>query len=117
MIRLAFAKEAQKDAVCVAEGILGDGELGKPEEKKICFALNQKPFAGRVCRFYDKALLFDGYSVWFADAGEGWKPAKDFSMTFWIAPMGWSDHGDGLFPGMTHKPGKGFTCGCKNTGG
>ncbi len=108
MIRLAFAKEAQKDAVCVSEGILGDGELGKPEGKKICFALNQKPFAGRVCRFYDKALLFDGYSVWFADAGEGWKPAKDFSMTFWIAPMGWSDHGDGLFSRYDAQAREGF---------
>ena len=53
MIRLAFRKEKNNNVVCSG-----------PDEK-IYFMINQYPFINRVYRFYDGALLFDGYSVWF----------------------------------------------------
>ncbi len=111
MIRLTFEKGMQKEAVCVAADAAKTGEQKEADRRRetaVRFCLNREPFANRMCRFYEKALLFDGYSVWFSDTGEGWKPGKDFSVTFWIAPMGWSGHGDGLFSRYMAESREGF---------
>ena len=85
MIRLTFEKGVQEKAVCVCT------------DSDISFRMNQAPFENRGIRFSGSALLFDGYSVWFEDAGERLKRKGDFSVSFLLAPYGYSDRGDGLF--------------------
>lgn len=83
MIRLTFEKGVQEKAVCVCT------------DSDISFRMNQAPFENRGIRFSGSALLFDGYSVWFEDAGERLKRKGDFSVSFLLAPYGYSDRGDG----------------------
>ncbi|HJC14363.1 MAG TPA: hypothetical protein H9705_00855 [Candidatus Fusicatenibacter intestinigallinarum] len=45
----------------------------------------------------EDALLFDGYSIWYEDQGAWFRQLEDFSVSFQIAPLGYSDQGDGLF--------------------
>lgn len=85
MIRMMFEKKEPGNAICA------DVESG------IEFLLNQMPFENRECRFYEKALLFDGYSIWFAGDGASLTGKKGFTMSVLLAPLGWSDQGDGIF--------------------
>ncbi len=96
MIRLAFRKEKNNNVVCSG-----------PDEK-IYFMINQYPFINRVYRFYDGALLFDGYSVWFKGGGEEIKKQKAFSLSFFFVPFGYSDQGDGLFSCLDGENKEGF---------
>ena len=85
MVRLKFEKGIGEEAVC------------KSTDNRIHFVMNREPFQHRKCLFYEEALLFDGYSVWFEDTGSGLCFEKDFSLSFFLAPFGYSSKGDGLF--------------------
>lgn len=67
MIRLTFEKDVHEKAVCAGT------------DREINFTMNQAPFENRRIRFSGRALLFDGYSVWFEEAGERLKRKGDFS--------------------------------------
>lgn len=96
MIRLTFEKDVQEKAVCVCA------------DSAINFRMNQVPFENRGIRFSGSALLFDGYSVWFEDAGERLKGKGDFSISFLFAPYGYSSRGDGLFSLFDRQRKEGF---------
>ncbi len=85
MIRLTFEKDVREKAVCAGT------------DREINFTMDQAPFENRRIRFSGRALLFDGYSVWFEEAGERLKRKGDFSISFLLAPYGYSGRGDGLF--------------------
>lgn len=96
MVRIIFNEDIQKQAVC------------KSTDSAVIFKMNGEPFRNRKFRFCGKALLFDGYSVWFEDMGEGLKPENDFSISFLAAPLGYSSRGDGLFSFFDREKSEGF---------
>ncbi len=96
MIRLTFEKDVHEKAVCAGT------------DREINFTMNQAPFENRRIRFSGRALLFDGYSVWFEEAGERLKRKGDFSVSFLLAPYGYSGRGDGLFSLFNRERKEGF---------
>lgn len=96
MIQITFENEAKKGVLC------------RSAEKEICFAMNADPFENRECRFYENALLFDGYSIWFEGGLEKLQEYNGFSISIYFAPLGYSDQGDGLFSLFDAKRKEGF---------
>lgn len=97
MIRIGFQKNAEGEAVCNSTG---DG---------IRFDMNPLPFENRGHRFYGDALLFDGYSIWFEDEGDAFRREGNFTVSFYLAPLGYSDQGDGIFS-LSDREGKEGFC-------
>ncbi len=85
MVRMKFEKGAGEGAVC------------KSTDNRTDFVMNREPFQHRKYLFYEEALLFDGYSVWFEDSRSALCFERDFSIRFFLAPFGYSSGGDGLF--------------------
>lgn len=85
MIRITFEKKERGAVACVST------------DPRTEFVLNREPFENRECRFYERALLFDGYSVWFSGEAGWLRKTEGFSASFLLAPLGWSDQGDGIF--------------------
>ena len=42
----------------------------------------------------EDALLFDGYSIWYEDHGAWFRQLEEFSVSFQIAALGYSDQGE-----------------------
>lgn len=111
MIRIGFQKgtgadaDARMDASASANENAGVSADTNADADVACrntggelsFRLNQLPFENRECRFYEEALLFDGYSIWFLNQGDAFKRKGGFSLSFYLAPLGYSDRGDGIF--------------------
>lgn len=96
MIQITFEKDRENQAaLCSADG-------------NIDFRMNGDPFENRAYRFAEDALLFDGYSIWFWEDGERLKTLRDFAVSLVIAPLGYSDRGDGLFSAFDREKKEGF---------
>lgn len=85
MIQIRFEKGRDNEIVCHST------------DQIVEFLMNQEKFENREQRFCREALLFDGYSVWFKNAGNYFRTWNDFSLTFIAAPISYADQGDGLF--------------------
>lgn len=96
MIQITFEKEKENRAVC------------KSTDEKTEFKMNTDRFANRACRFEEDSLLFDGYSIWFQENGERFRKLQDFAVSLVIAPLGYSDRGDGLFSLFDREKKEGF---------
>lgn len=77
-------------------------------ENKIHFELQTNGFENQTFCFAKDALLFDGYSIWYEDRGTWFRQLEDFSVSFQIAPLGYSDQGDGLFSLFDREKREGF---------
>jgi hypothetical protein len=84
--------------------------------KNLDFTMNPDIFEHRECRFCDDALLFDGYSIWFEGKGEFIRSTKNFSISIFYAPEGYSLQGDGLFSCFNKDTREGFYIKQKNHG-
>lgn len=96
MIQLTFEKDQENRAVLSSKG------------GNIDFGMNREHFENRAYRFTENSLLFDGYSIWFWEKGEGFRRLRDFAVSFIIAPFGYSDRGDGLFSFFDREKRQGF---------
>ena len=85
MIQITFKEDSHAQAVANSTG------------EQIHFELHTDGFENQAFRFMEDALLFDGYSIWYEDQGAWFRQLEDFSVSFQIAPLGYSDQGDGLF--------------------
>lgn len=96
MIQITFEKDKENKAVCCST------------DERTEFKMNTDCFANRAYRFEEDSLLFDGYSIWFRENGEGFRGLQDFAVSFVIAPLGYSDRGDGLFSLFDREKREGF---------
>lgn len=96
MIRMTFEKDREHKVVC------------RSTDEHVRFMMNQEIFENREYRFGKNSFLFDGYSIWFKDEGVRLRGLEDFSLSFSLAPIGYSEQGDGLFSFFDLKEKKGL---------
>ncbi|MDO4331319.1 MAG: glycoside hydrolase family 32 protein [Eubacteriales bacterium] len=96
MIQITFEKDEKNRAVL------------RSTEEKTGFVINEESFENRSWRFMEDALLFDGYSIWFSEEAGRWKTREDFAVSLVIAPLGYSDRGDGLLSLFDREKREGF---------
>ncbi len=96
MVCITFGNDTEQNILC------------RSTDEENQFAMNQDFFENRECWFYEKALLFDGYSIWFKGRLKEIQKNGGFSLSIYFAPLGYSDQGDGLFSLFDLKRKEGF---------